>query len=151
SVGATSHLPLVRYNMGGTLRVEGKVLEKGEREPSAPITSVNPDYFSTMGINLRAGRLLNDTDTDAALSVALLSEALARKLFSNEDPVGKRLFVAGEWRTIVGIVADIRHQGLDQGIEQAVYLSYRQLPRPSMALVLRSTGDPLSLVYALRE
>jgi len=151
SVGATSHLPLVRYNMGGTLRVEGRVPEKGEREPSAPITSVNPDYFRTMGINLRAGRLLKDTDTDGALSVALMSEALARKLFPNGDTLGKRLFVAGEWRTIVGIVADIRHQGLDQGIEQAVYLSYRQLPRPGMALVLRSTGDPLSLVSALRD
>ena len=136
SVGATSHLPLVRYNMGATLRVEGREPLAGEPPPSAPIASVNPDYFRTMSIALRAGRLFNDGDKDGAPSVALLSETLARKLFPNEDPVGKRFHVPvfdEEWTTVIGVVSDIRHQGLDQEIEQAVYLSYRQMPRPGMA------------------
>lgn len=154
SVGATSHLPLTRYNMGGTLRVEGAVLERGEPEPSTPIASVNPDYFPTMGIRLRAGRLFRDGDAEGAPAVAVLSESLARQLFPDRDPVGRRLRIAvfgDEWTTIVGVVSDIRHQGLDQGIERAVYLSYRQMPRPGMAFVLRAAADPAGLAPALRN
>ena len=154
SVGATSHLPLTRYNLGGGLRVEGRPLQEGENPPSAPIAAVSHDYFRTMGISLRAGRLFNDGDTQDRPGVAVLSETLARRLFPNEDPVGKRLLnvVGGsgaEVTTIIGVVSDIRHQGLDQEIEQAVYLSYRQLPR-GMSLVLRSTVEPSSLATALR-
>jgi putative ABC transport system permease protein len=151
AVGATSHLPLTGYNMGATLRVEGRSLQPGEREPSAPIARVNPDYFRTMGISLRAGRLINDSDTQDSPGVALLSETLARRLFPNEDSLGKRLSVAGMNTTVIGVVNDIRYTGLDGEIEQAVYLSYRQLPRSGMALVLRGAVEPLSLAPALRN
>jgi predicted permease len=154
AVGATSQLPLTSYNMGGALRVEGRSLQEGENPLSAPITAVNPDYFRTMGIGLRGGRLINDGDTQDAPSVALLSETLARKLFPDEYPIGKRLSVAGfgtELTTVIGVVSDIRHQGLDREIESMIYLSYRQLSRPGMALVLRSAIDPSSLAPALRS
>jgi putative ABC transport system permease protein len=151
SVGATSHLPLTGYNMGSTLRVESRPPQPGEQEPSAPVARVNPDYFHTMGISLRAGRLLNDSDTPEAPGVALLSEMLARRLFPDEDPLGKRLAVGGLDTTVIGVVGDIRYTGLDGEIEQAVYLSYRQLPRAGMALVLRGTVEPSSLAPALRQ
>jgi putative ABC transport system permease protein len=151
AVGATSHLPLTGYNMGAQLRVEGRQLREGETPPSAPVARVNPDYFLTMGISLRAGRLINDSDTQDAPNVALLSETLARRLFPGEDPLGKRLSVAGLGATIIGVVSDIRYTGLDGEIEQAVYLSYRQLPRSGMALVLRGAVEPSSLVPALRN
>ena len=152
SVGATSHLPLTGYNMGSTLRVEGRSPQPGEMEPSAPVARVNPDYFRTMGIGLRAGRLFNDGDTEGAPKVGLLSETLARSLFANEDPLGKRLSVGGAFSTtIIGVVSDIRYTGLDGEVEQAVYLSYRQLPRSGMALVLRSTVEPANLALALRN
>ncbi|HEX5085076.1 MAG TPA: ABC transporter permease, partial [Blastocatellia bacterium] len=151
SVGATSHLPLTGYNLGSTLRVEGRSPQPGEREPAAPVARVNPDYFRTMGISLRAGRLIDDRDTQDAPSVALLSETLARRLFPNEDPLGKRLSVAGLGATVIGVVSDIRYTGLDGEVEQAVYLSYRQLPRSGMALALRGAVDPSSLAPALRN
>jgi putative ABC transport system permease protein len=151
SVGATSHLPLTGYNMGAGLRVEGRSPQPGEREPAAPVARVNPDYFRTMGISLRAGRLIHDSDTQDAPGVAILSETLARRLFPNETPVGKRLSVAGLNATVVGVVNDIRYTGLDGEIEQAVYLSYRQLPRSGMALVLRGVVEPSSLAPALRD
>ncbi|HEY9431622.1 MAG TPA: ABC transporter permease [Blastocatellia bacterium] len=151
AVGATSHLPLTGYNMGATLRVEGRSPRPGEREPSAPVARVNPDYFRTMGISLRAGRLINDSDTQDSPGVALLSETLARRLLPNEDPLGKRLSVAGMNTTVIGVVNDIRYTGLDGEIEQAVYLSYRQLPRSGMALVLRGAVEPSSLAPALRN
>jgi putative ABC transport system permease protein len=151
AVGATSHLPLTSYNMGAQLRVEGRQQREGENPPSAPVARVNPDYFRTMGISLRAGRLINDSDTQDAPGVALLSETLARRLFPDEDPLGKRLSVAGFGATIIGVVSDIRYTGLDGEIEQAVYLSYRQLPRSGMALVLRGAVEPSSLAPTLRN
>jgi putative ABC transport system permease protein len=151
SVGATSHLPLTGYNMGSTLRVEGRSPQPGEQEPGAPVARVSPDYFRTMGISLRAGRLFNNGDTESAPSVALLSETLARKLFPSDDPLGKRLAVGGLNATVIGVVSDIRYTGLDGEVEQAVYLSYRQLPRAGMALVLRSAMEPSSLAPALRK
>jgi putative ABC transport system permease protein len=151
AVGATSHLPLTSYNLGATLRVEGRPPQPEEREPSAPVARVNPDYFRAMGISLRAGRLIDDSDTQDAPGVALLSETLARRLFPSEDPLGKRLSVAGLGATVIGVVNDIRYTGLDGEIEQAVYLSYRQLPRSGMALVLRGAVEPSSLAPALRN
>jgi putative ABC transport system permease protein len=151
SAGVTSHLPLTSYNMGAQLRVEGRQLREGENPPSAPVARVNPDYFRTMGISLRAGRLINDGDTQNAPNVALLSETLARRLFPDEDPISKRLSVAGLGATIIGVVSDIRYTGLDGEVEQAVYLSYRQLPRSGMALVLRGAVEPSSLAPALRN
>ncbi len=152
SVGATTHLPLTGYNMGSGLRVEGRTPQPGEREPVAPVARVNPDYFRTMGIALRAGRLFNDGDAEGAAGVAVLSETLARRLFPSADPLGKRLSVGGGLdTTVIGVVNDIRYTGLDGEIEQAVYLSYRQLPRAGMALLLRSTLEPASLAPALRN
>jgi putative ABC transport system permease protein len=153
SVGATSHLPLLNYNYGARLRVEGRAPQKGEKETGAPVASINPDYFRTLGISLRAGRFFNDGDAEGAPSVALLSESLAHKLFPNEDPLGKRLNIAGsgaEWTSVIGVVNDIRHKGLDRETEPSVYLSYRQLPR-EMALLLRSAVGPASLAPALRN
>jgi putative ABC transport system permease protein len=153
AVGATSHLPLTSYNLGGVLRVEGRVTPKGEKEISAPIASVNPEYFRAMGIGLRAGRVFTDLEGQDAPSVAVLSEALAQELFPDDDPLGKRLIVAASGAastTVIGVVGDIRHQGLDQQIDLACYLSFRQTPRPGMALVLRTGGDPLSLATAVR-
>jgi putative ABC transport system permease protein len=155
SVGLTLHLPLTGFNWGARLQVEGRLLQKGENLPDALITPVSPDYFRTMSIGLRAGRLFNDRDNQDAPSVALLSETLARRLFPGEDPLGKRLNVGdtgAAWTTVVGVVSDIRHTGLDGEIEQAVYLNYRQLPRAlGMELVLRGTVEPSSLAPALRN
>ncbi|HEU4386980.1 MAG TPA: ABC transporter permease, partial [Blastocatellia bacterium] len=152
AVGATSHLPLTGYNMGANLVVQGQTPLEGENPPSAPVARVNPDYFHAMGIALRSGRLFNDGDAEGAPNVAVLSESLARRLFPNEDPLGKRLSVGGDRiTTIIGVVNDIRYRGLDGEIEQAVYLPYRQLPRSGMALVLRGTGEATSLAAALRS
>ena len=154
AAGATSHLPLTNYNLGGTLRVEGRTRPENGKEPSAPIAAVSPDYFRAMRIRLVEGRFFNDRDDSDAPSVVIISETVARELFPGEDPIGKRLFVAGagaDLSTVVGVAGDIRHQGLEKQIDWAVYLSYRQTPRPSMALVLRSTIDPLSLTKALRD
>jgi putative ABC transport system permease protein len=151
SVGVTSHLPLTGYNMGAGLRVEGRAPQPGGVEVLAPIARVNADYFRTMGIALRAGRFFGDGDIAGAPGVAVLSETLAHKLFPDEDPLGKRFSIGDRSTTVIGVVNDIRYTGLDGEVEQAVYLSYRQLPRAGMALLLRSTAEPSNLAPALRS
>jgi putative ABC transport system permease protein len=150
AVGATSHLPLLHHGSSSTLRVEGRSSQEGKNPLSAPISSVNPDYFHTMGISLRAGRFFNDGDNQDAPSVSLISEAVAGRLFPNEDPLGKRLFVAGRGTTIVGVVSNIRQRVLDREIDLAVYLSYRQTA-DGLDLVLRGTVDAVRLAPALRN
>ncbi|MEK6322867.1 MAG: ABC transporter permease [Acidobacteriota bacterium] len=154
AVGAISHLPLTDYHLGGWLRVEGRPQPVNMNEPPVPIGAVNPDYFRVMNIPLRAGRVFNDGDNGGATRVVVVSEALVRRLFPDEDPLGKRLFVPGAgapWTTVVGVVGDVRHQGLDKEVKPAAYLSYRQAPPGQMALAIRSLIDPLSLVPAVRD
>jgi putative ABC transport system permease protein len=153
-VGATSLLPLTTRNLAGWLRLEGRPVEEGRSQPPVYVGSVNPDYFRVMGIGLRKGRFFNDGDRAGAPSVALLTESLASRLFPGEDPLGKRLFAptsGAEWTTVVGVVGDVRHKGLERALEPTVYLSYWQAPPVRMALVIRGTVAPLSLAPVLRE
>jgi len=153
AVGATSLLPLTRKNFAGWLRVENRAPDEVRREPPVFIGSVNPDYFRAMGIPLRAGRFFNDGDRQNAPGVAILSRELARKLFPDEDPLGKRLFIptsGAEMVTVIGVVGDVRHKGRDQRLEPAAYLSYRQSPPPLMTLVVRGAMEPMNLAPALR-
>jgi putative ABC transport system permease protein len=154
AVGASSLLPLTTRNLVIWLRVEGRPQVDRDREPPVFVGAVNPDFFRVMGIGLRSGRLLNDGDRQGAPSVALLTESLARKLFPNEDPIGKRISAptsGADWSTIVGVVGDVRHKGLDRDLEPTVYLSYRQAPPPQMALLVKSSLEPMSFAPALRS
>lgn len=154
AVGAASVLPLTTRNMVGWLRVEGRPVEDRQRESPVFISSVNPAYFGVMGISLRAGRAFNEGDRQGAPSVGILTESLARKLFPNEDPLGKRLFVpsaSSEWTTIIGVVGDVRHKGIDRALEPMVYLTYWQAPPWQMSLVVRGGVEPARLAPVLRD
>jgi len=154
AVGAASVLPLTTRNMLGWLRVEGRPVEERQRESPVFLCSVNPAYFRVMRIGLRAGRAFNEGDRQGALSAGILTESLARKLFPNEDPLGKRLAVPGasaEWTTIVGVVGDVRHKGMDRALEPMVYLTYWQAPPALMSLVVRGGVDPMRLAPVVRN
>jgi putative ABC transport system permease protein len=153
AVGASSLLPFTTRNLVVWFRVEGRPAQDREREQPVFVGAVNPDFFRVMGIGLRSGRFFNDGDGQGAPSVALLTESLARKLFPDEDPVGKRINVPtsfADWTTVVGVVGDVRHKGLDRALEPTIYLSYRQAPPFRMALAIRSSVDPAGIAPALR-
>jgi len=154
AVGAASVLPLTTRNLVGWLRVEGRPVEDGQNESPVFICSVNPAYFGVMGIGLRAGRAFDEGDRQGAPSVGILTESLARKLFPNENPLGKRLAVPGagaEWTTVIGVVGDVRHKGIDRALEPMVYLTYWQAPPPQMSLVVRGGVEPARLAPVLRN
>ena len=154
SAGAINHLPLTRFSFGGWLRVPGRPQVNTNDQPPTPIGVVSPDYFRVMGIPLRAGRAFTEGDNVESPRVVILSEALARALFPNEDALGKQVWVPGRGKdtpTVIGIAGDVRHQGLDQDVSPQVYVPYLQQPQGSMIMVIHTTIDPLGLAAAVRN
>jgi len=126
--------------------------------PSAPIHVVSPDYFATIGVPLKRGRWFTDRDRADAPAVVIINEAMARRFWRGDDPVGRRIthdlsIVPGQptTREIVGVVGDARHFGLEQGAEPQMFVPHAQMPWPSMAVVIRSPLDASRLGAAIRE
>jgi putative ABC transport system permease protein len=135
-----------------SFQIEGRALEPGQSPPVSTFAAVSPDYFKTLGIPLKAGRLLAETDSDRfkAPNVVVINEAAKRQFWPNEDPLGKRASADGgeHWVTIVGIVGDVREFGLDHAPAPEFYAAQAQNPRPS-TLIVRTLSEPRSMAQAL--
>jgi putative ABC transport system permease protein len=133
-----------------SFQIEGRTLESGQAPPVSTFAAVSTDYFKTLGIPLKGGRLLAETDTGKTLPVAIINEAAKRQYWPNEDPIGKRVSAdRGEhWVTIVGIVGDVREFGLDHPPTAEFYVSQAQNAQPS-TLIVRTISEPRSLAQAL--
>jgi putative ABC transport system permease protein len=131
-------------------QIEGRALEPGQAPPVSTFAAVSPDYFKTLGIPLKGGRLLAETDIDKAPPVAVINEAAKRQFWPNEDPIGKR--VSGDagdhWVTIVGVVGDVREFGLDHPPTAEFYASQAQNAQPS-TLIVRTISEPRRMAEAL--
>jgi predicted permease len=131
----------------------------GTRESEAPSADrfvVTPGYFSALRIRLVRGRLLEERDRQGAESVAVINETAAREVFAGEDPLGRRVSLGpanAPPRTIVGIVNDVRHGGLDAEVFPQVYVPLGQWAwaETGLAVVVRTTGDPAALARPVRE
>ncbi len=125
--------------------------------PAAAHRVVTPEYFDVIGIPLLRGRGFSATDgADRSLGVVIISQSLARRCWPDEDAIGKWLKYGkpdsgGSWLTVVGIVADIKNHDVRDAGNESLYVPLRQLPVSAMALVIRSTGDPLRLATPVRE
>jgi putative ABC transport system permease protein len=151
NAGAVSFLPLQGLGIGtGFHRLDRPVPEIGLR-PGTAVKPVTPNFFKTMGIPQKAGRDFNAADTVDSPKVAIVSEALVRQQYPNEDPIGKRIAIAigrqaGTFDAeIVGVVGDITMVSLDGSIDNAVYLPHTQLPIGVMTFVVRTSLEPTSL------
>jgi len=131
-------------------QIEGRSLESGQAPPVGTFAAVSPDYFKTLGIPLKAGRLLAETDRDKAPYVAVINEAAKRQFWPNEDPIGKRVSGDGgeHWVNIVGVVGDVREFGLDHAPAAEFYASQAQNAQPA-TLVVRTISEPRSMAQAL--
>jgi putative ABC transport system permease protein len=124
-------------------------------ERSAYFIATSPDYFRALGTRTVAGREFAPRDAANAAPVAVVSETLARRFFPNTSAIGQRLRLVNpdypaDWRTIVGVVQDVRYQGLDDGPRPIVYTPFAQTPFFWMYMHVRTAGDPLALVGSLR-
>jgi putative ABC transport system permease protein len=145
SAAAISRLPLNPGNSSRSLEVQGRT-----PPPSGVISTdylvVSPDYFRSLGISLLGGRVFTDRDDSNAPAVAIVSQAAARYLWPDQDPIGRFLKIDGEnnWRPVVGVVADVEQHRLDQAPSPALYLPYGQDPWPAMSIVVNTAVEPAS-------
>jgi putative ABC transport system permease protein len=126
SAGLTDFLPLTRPFLLRPLQIEGRSRYERGKEPIVIMNRVGSDYFQTMGIPIRAGRLFTAQDGTNAPRVIIINETLARRFFAGENPIGRRLFSEPNQMTIVGVAGDTRHYGLDQEVQPEVYTPYVQ-------------------------
>jgi len=151
AAGAISYLPLSGGENVGSFEVEGEPPAAPGNESRAERRWVTPGYFAAMGIPLQRGRVFTSSDTADQPSVVAINETLARQFFGTRDPLGQRLKVQGAWRTIVGVVSDVKSASLESDIGPQVYRPHAQDPWPPMTVVLHTEGNPLALASAVRN
>ncbi len=118
---------------------------------------VSPGYFRLLGIRLVAGRTFTSADDSGAAHVVIINEALARRSFAGQDPIGQRMTddkypdSTSNWRTIVGVVADVRQKGLSQNAQVEMYDSFGQQENSFQTLLIRPRGDPAAAIRTTRR
>jgi putative ABC transport system permease protein len=111
---------------------------------------VSPRYFETLGIALLRGRTFTADDRGTMPPVVVINDALARRYFGADDPIGRRLTMWGKARTIVGVVKGERFGGPQAAGEPAVYSPLAQLPMSDLTLIVRTRGEPAQVIAAVR-
>ena len=154
AAGATSFLPLSGgENMGG-FTIEGALPARPGENPVVERRGGTPGYFSALGIPVRAGRVVAAADSAGQPLVVVINETMARQFFNSENPIGKRIRVApsesGPWRTVIGVVSDVRSRSLEAEPRAQIYLPHAQNPWGSMTVVLLAQGDPAALASSAR-
>jgi putative ABC transport system permease protein len=161
SAGTVSQLPLAEGPVRLKLAIDGRPLDRAEA-PVAAFRAVSPSYFATMGMPVRHGRSLMERDAGTAPLVVVVNEAMARRLWPGESPLGRRIrflndpVVAGvtRWHEVVGVVGDVKSRSLDAGEEAVAYVPYAQRVVPfvrGVSLVVRTAADPAALLPAVRR
>ena len=153
-VSVVSNVPLTDLDVELSFTVEGRPPYKPGEEWVADYTVAGSDYFRTMNIALQRGRVFTNQDTANAPDVMVVSDAFAKVYFPNEDPIGRRIIFDGPDKTpfeIIGIVADIKRNGLDNDVQPELYVSHLQRPERRLNLVIRTeTRDASQLAQAAR-
>ena len=124
--------------------------------PTAAFSPVSPGYFETLRMRLQTGRFFDGTDTRDAAHTAIVNEAFARRFWPGGGAVGKRLKqgwpeAPGPWFEIVGVVNDVKLDGVEASTPLQVYLPYPQRPTPLAALIVRAPTSPTAVIPALRQ
>jgi putative ABC transport system permease protein len=152
AASAVSALPLQDVGAASALpfSVEGQQPPKTE-DPLADVRIVAPGYFETMKIQLLEGRFLDDRDAEQGPRTSLINETMRRRYFPDRSPLGQIIVNPHGKSEVVGVVADVRNQGLDREAKKQVYLPMRQSPTAGMALVARTAGDPAAFAGAIQR
>jgi putative ABC transport system permease protein len=134
-------------------QIEGRPAPRGQ-EREITYQKAGADYFRTVRIPIVKGRAFSGADAEDAPRVAVISEALARRYFPNEDPLGRRVKVgaaeSAPWHTIVGVAGDVSRFMFDRETQPILYLSNQQIPDRGAYFVVRASGEPMSAVSAVR-
>jgi putative ABC transport system permease protein len=150
-----SNVPLRSTPFVLEIKAEGRALANGEATPRAVYKTADPAYFDASGIPLLKGRPFATTDRESSPLVVILNASLAKRLFGDQDPIGRRVAwtgevlkfvpISGDWRTVVGVVGDTRDAGLDSEPTPTLFQPFTQGGVYSGALVVRTKSDPALL------
>jgi len=151
SAAAVKFLPSGWSWQSGNFTIEN-VVSRPNQEPWAGMQSASPDFFRMLRIPLRSGRFISHQDGADSLPVVVISEAMSHRYWPGDDPIGHRIrFGSAEpWRTIVGVVGNIRQEPFDVTFRSIAYLPMTQSPPPNAGIILRTTGDPMAFVGSAR-
>ncbi|HYL64038.1 MAG TPA: ABC transporter permease [Candidatus Methylomirabilis sp.] len=158
-VAMVSDIPLGGNYVGHRLVIDGRPPVAVGGEPLVQTLSVMGDYFRVMQIPLRAGRDFTPLDREGQPLVAIVNEEIVREFFPHEDPIGVRICWAGDagppqWMTVIGVVGDVKHSGLNQPTDPAVYTPFAQSDerwRRFMTLAIRTTDASPGLVEEVKR
>jgi len=172
SAGICRFLPLGGNDASLNFQIEGQPRLADADQPRAKYRAASGGYFTALGIPLRRGRLFDGRDNQRTPKVVIINEAAARRYWPGADPIGKRIlsgldspppgggFVSisdDKWSTIIGVVGDVKHAGLDQDTSPETYYHYLQiapeamnLAEGTMSLALRTNADPYSTTSSVR-
>ncbi|HKB67848.1 MAG TPA: ABC transporter permease [Pyrinomonadaceae bacterium] len=152
--GVVSIVPFSSSNNSNTFQVVGQPPFTKGAEPYVEIRVTTPGYFDAIGTSLRGGRLFTAQDDAKAARVILVNETFARKYLPGQQPIGQRLELGGEEKEvheIIGVVADVKNDDLDEAPDPAAYLPYSQNSYLTMNLIIRGTQDPTRMVSGVRS
>jgi len=154
SAGLSISLPPATLQVTDNFMVEGQTLPPNQSAPVAPLVMASDHFFATLGVPLVRGRLFDARDAPDAPPVVIVNEALARKYYPGVDPIGRRFKIGGPerpvaannpWRTVVGVVGDVKYSGLDTPPEPTFYTPFRQITWRGQFVSVRATADPRQL------
>jgi putative ABC transport system permease protein len=152
SVGAISFLPFSGPGAATRFTIVGEPAPTPGQGPSTDVRVADRNFFQAMNIPIIRGRTFTDQEASEEKHVVVINEALARKYFPDEDPIGKRLVISMKTENVptevIGIVGDVKYKSLEDEVRAMVYWPHPELPYSSMTLVVRTQGDPLSLAGA---
>jgi predicted permease len=155
AVGIVDAVPFGYTNPSATYGIVGREPADGAPPPHALVRSVSPGYFASMGIPLLRGRGFTEQDAGDSPSVVIIDRILADRYFKGVDPIGQQITRganAQDARTIVGVVAPVKHWGLnDPTTKETLYFPYNQRPVETFTLVARATVPAHQLMGAVRR
>jgi len=149
-------LPIVGWNWGNTFIVADSPTSPPSELRWATFTPVGANYFETMGVRLLKGRVFSEAEMADSPPVTVINESLARSLWPNENPVGKRLKQGSAesqaaWREVIGVVSDVKWNVVDQDTPSHVYLPLAQRNSNFVGLVVRTIDKPLALASTVEK
>jgi putative ABC transport system permease protein len=156
SAAMTCSLPPNGLQISDNFLAEGQPLVDDSKAPIGSALAITPGYFHTLGVPLLQGRDFTERDIKNAPPVVIINQTLARQFFGNANPLGKRLKEGGSdrkgnpWMEIVGVVGDVKYEGLGTPTAPAFYWPLDQGPLRSMSLVLRTTLPAESAAASVR-
>jgi len=155
SAAVVNYLPLGGANSSDSFLIEGVPEPQPGQEFDGRYRVCSPDYFQTMGIAVRAGRVFTEQDKADGQPVIIVNETLAHRFWPNESAVGKRMRFYGPidkapWMQVVGVVQDVKHE-LNLAVTPDYYLPHAQDPWQAMTLVAKTRVEPSSMAGPMRQ